>query len=152
MQMTIEKSVLPRVTENSELEISFKLFLLDGTLVEQTEEDDVFRFQIGDGQFLHNLEELLIGLEEGTTGKFTLVPEQAFGLPDPQNLQSMKKTDFPNDMVFEEGYVIGFNTPTGGEVPGTVHQVKEDEIVIDFNHPLAGKTLTFEATIKRVLS
>jgi len=140
------------VEEDSQLEISFKLSLLDGTLVEQTEEDEVFAFQIGDGQFLNNLDELLIGLEVGTTGKFTLMPEQAFGLPDPVNFQTVPKSDFPEGMPLEEGYVIGFNTPTGEEVPATIYDVKEEGVVIDFNHPLAGQVIVFEATIEAILS
>lgn len=140
------------VQENSQVEITFKLSLLDGTLVEKTEEDEVFAFQIGDGQFLNNLDELLIGLEVGTTGKFTLMPEQAFGLPDPVNFQTMPKTDFPKDMPLEEGYVIGFNTPTGEEVPATIYDVKDDDVVIDFNHPLAGQVIVFEAKIEAILN
>lgn len=149
--MTDTASKLPRVKEDSKLEISFKLSLLDDTVVEQTEADEVFAFQIGDGQFLNKLDELLIGLEEGTTAKFSLTPEQAFGLPDPGNFQTMNKTDFPEGMPLHEGHVIGFNTPVGDEIPGTVYEVKGDEVVIDFNHPLAGQVLLFEVKIEKVL-
>lgn len=147
-----KQTKLKRVGEQSELEIQFKLSLLDDTIVEQTGEGEVFVFQIGDGQFLSKLDELLIGLEEGTTAKFTLMPEDAFGLPDPMNFQTMKKSDFPEDMTLSEGHVVGFNTPTGDEIPGTVYQIKDDEVIMDFNHPLAGQPLMFEATIVKVLS
>lgn len=152
MTVMPESKTLPRVTESSELEITFKLSLVDETIVEQTEEGEVFHFRIGDGQFIHNLEALLIGLEEGTIGKFTLPPEQAFGYPDAQNIQTMNKADFPVDMVLQEGFIIGFNTPTGEEVPGTIDQVGETEVVVDFNHPLSGQTLYFEVNIQKVLS
>lgn len=148
--MTNEAAV-KTVQEDSHIEISFSLSLLDGTLVEQTDEGEVFGFQVGDGQFLNKLDELLIGLEVGTTGKFTLMPEQAFGLPDPENYQTLSRSDFPAEMVLEEGFVIGFQAPTGEEVPGTVHEVKEDEIVIDFNHPLAGQPIIFEAKVEAIL-
>lgn len=140
------------VQDNSQVEISFKLSLLDGTVVEQTEENEVFAFQIGDGQLLNNLDELLIGLEVGTTGKFTLMPEQAFGLPDPVNFQTVPKSDFPDGMPLEEGYVIGFNTPTGEEVPATIYDIKGEDVVVDFNHPLAGQVIVFEAKIEKILS
>jgi len=140
------------VGENSDVEIGFKLTLIDGTVVEETEGDETFRFTIGDNTFINKLDELLIGLEVGTTGTFTLPPEQAFGQIDPANLQSMSRSDFPADMEMEEGYVIGFNTPTGEEVPGKVHELKGDEVVIDFNHPLAGQMIVFKATIKAIHS
>lgn len=146
-----ERTVLT-VQEQSDIEIRFKLSLLDGTLVDQTEEDEVFAFQVGDGQLLNRLDELLIGLEVGTTAKFTLSPEQAFGLPDPSNFQTLPKSEFPETMVLKEGLVIGFDTPSGNEIPATIYEIKEDVVVMDFNHPLAGQVLVFEATIEAIHS
>ena len=146
------KSSLPIVLEESEIAITFKLELPDGTLVEQTEENESFRFKIGDGTFIANLENLLVGLELGTTAKLTLSPERAFGLPDANNFQTMDKADFPADMPLEAGHVIGFNTPTGDEIPGTIHQVEGGKVVVDFNHPLAGATIIFSAKIEEIFS
>lgn len=150
MTDTKQNSPLPVVREDSEIAISFKLSLVDGTLVEETEENQPLRFTLGDGTFVHNLEEMLVGLELGTTAKLTLSPERAFGMPNPENFQTMAKADFPAEMELQEGHVIGFNTPTGEEVPGTIHEIKEDEVVIDFNHPLAGATVIFEAKIESI--
>lgn len=146
------KSSLPIVSEESEIAITFKLELPDGTLVEQTEENEPFRFKIGDGTFIANLENLLVGLELGTTAKLTLSPERAFGLPDSNNFQTMDKADFPENMPLEVGHVIGFNTPTGDEIPGTIHQVEGGKVVVDFNHPLAGATIIFSAKIEEIFS
>lgn len=147
-----EKKNVKVVGEHSDIEIEFQLSMANGTLVEETEEGEPFRFTVGDGTFLNKLDELLIGLEVGTTGTFSLPPEQAFGQPDSANFQTISRSDFPADMPLEEGHVIGFNTPTGQEVPGKVHQVEGDQIVIDFNHPLAGQTIIFKATIKAIHS
>lgn len=145
-------SILPRVSENSELEISFKLTLQDGTLVDQTEEGELLHFRIGDGQLLHNLESLLVGLEKGTKGKFVLPPEEAFGVRDSANFQTLSKQEFPDDMLLEPGFVIGFDTPTGDQIPGTIESVTEDSVVVDFNHPLSGQMVVFEAKIERIFS
>lgn len=144
------ESTVLTVQEHSHIEIRFKLTLVDGTLVDQTEEDELFALQVGDGQLLNRLDELLIGLEVGTTAKFTLMPEQAFGLPDPSNFQTLPKSEFPDTMVLKEGIVIGFNTPTGSEIPATVYEVKDDVVVMDFNHPLAGQVIIFEAKIEGI--
>ncbi|BCN93552.1 peptidyl-prolyl cis-trans isomerase [Thiomicrorhabdus immobilis] len=146
------KSSLPVVKENSEIAISFKLELADGTLVEETQENEPFRFKIGDGTFINNLENLLVGLELGTTAKLTLSPERAFGLSDPNNFQTMDKADFPEEMALEKGHVIGFNTPTGDEIPGTIHQIEGDKVIVDFNHPLADATVIFSAKIEEIFS
>jgi len=150
MTQSENKSPLPRVEENSELEITFSLHLMDGTLVDETEGDEKVHFTIGDGTFVSNLEQMLIGLEKGTTAKLTLAPESAFGQPDPENMQTMTKKDFPEGMQLSEGFVIGFNTPTGEEIPGTVTDIIGDDVIIDFNHPLAGATVIFTAKIEEI--
>ncbi len=55
-------------------------------------------------------------------------------------------------MVLEEGYVIGFDTPSGDEIPGTIYEVNGDDVVVDFNHPLTGQVVVFEAKIENILS
>lgn len=146
------KSPLPIVQENSDIEIEFQLALVDKTIVEETPEGEALRFRIGDGTFLNRIEEMLVGLELGTTAKFTLGAERAFGLSDPNNLQTMARSEFPADIDLNPGHVIGFNTPTGEEIPGTVHEVDGESVVIDFNHPLADATVVFTVTIKAIHS
>lgn len=143
-------SPLPIVQESSDIEIEFQLALVDKTIVEETPEGETLRFTVGDGTFLNRIEEMLVGLELGTTAKFTLGAERAFGLSDPNNLQTMARSEFPVGIDLNPGHVIGFNTPTGEEIPGTVHEVDGDSVVIDFNHPLADATIVFTATIKAI--
>lgn len=144
------KSSLPVVTESSEIAITFKLELLDGTIVEETQENEPFRFKLGDGTFISTLESLLVGLEQGTTAKLTLSPERAFGESDPNNFQTMSKTGFPAEMELQPGHVIGFNTPTGEEVPGTIHELDGDKVIVNFNHPLADATVIFTAKVEEI--
>jgi len=140
------------VQPNSSIEITFQLVLQDKAIVEETKEGETLTFTLGDGTLLPNLEEMLIGLEQGTTAKFTLSPERAFGCSDPKNVHTMARQEFPEALDLQEGFVIGFNTPTGEEFPGTIREVREDTVVVDFNHPLADKTVIFTATIQAVLS
>lgn len=142
---------LPVVLENSKIAISFQLAFMDGEIIDEANADEPMVFVIGDGSLLPNLESLLIGLELGTQGKFTLLPENAFGQQQPENIQMMDRTDFPEDMELAEGLVIGFDTPTGDEIPGTIISVTEDKVEVDFNHPLAGATLLFTAKIEQIL-
>lgn len=140
-----------RVQEKSTLEISFKLLLADGELVDETENDERLKLTIGDGQFISALDELFIGLEEGTSAKFNLSPEQAYGEETGDNIQTMNRTDFPTDMEFSEGNVISFDSPTT-EVLGTVYSLNDEKVIINFNHPLAGKHLRFEFKIEQIIA
>lgn len=150
-KMHSESSPLKRVQEDSRIIIQFKLTLVDGTLVDETEQNETFEIQIGDGQLLHKLDELLIGLEEGTKAKFTLPPEEAFGLRSDENIQTMPSDSFGKDLMIQTGLVIGFASPTGDEIPGEIVAVSEETVTVDFNHPLSGQVLIFEVTIDQVL-
>jgi len=145
-------ATLARVEENSTIEISFKLLLADDeqTLVDETAVDERLKLTVGDGQFIKNLDDLFIGLEEGTSAKFNLNPDQAYGESNQDNIQTMSRADFPKEMTFSQGNVIAFDSPTGEEILGTVFSTTSENVEIDFNHPLAGKPLRFEFTIEKV--
>ncbi len=140
------------VKEQSDIEIKFQLTFLDGTMIEETLKGEVLRFSLGDGTFLPKLEEMLIGLELGTTAKLTLSAERAFGVSDPDNVHTMERTSFSEEMDLKEGFVLGFHTPAGEEVPGTIKSINETQVVVDFNHPLADQTIVFTATIVAIYS
>lgn len=140
------KTILP----DSTVDIKFSLCLMDGTVVDQTEDDETLQFTLGDGTLFEGLERWLVGLEEGEQKQFTLFPEDAFGNPDPDNLVVMTRDQFPDEMELIRGLVIGFNGEAGEEVPGTIVAVEGDAITVDFNHPLAGQVLLFDVKVEKI--
>ncbi len=141
---------MKQVKAGSTVDIKFSLCLIDGTVVDQTEADETLQFTLGDGTLFEGLERWLIGLEEGEQRQFTLFPEDAFGNPDPDNVQELSRDLFPADMDLERGLVIGFSGPAGDDIPGTIVAVEEDRVTVDFNHPLAGQVLVFDVTVERI--
>ena len=141
---------MKQVKTGSTVDIKFSLCLIDGTVVDQTEADETLQFTLGDGTLFEGLERWLIGLEEGEQRQFTLFPEDAFGNPDPDNVQELSRDLFPADMDLERGLVIGFSGPAGDDIPGTIVAVEEDRVTVDFNHPLAGQVLVFDVTVERI--
>jgi FKBP-type peptidyl-prolyl cis-trans isomerase SlpA len=141
---------LKRVTPQSEVAVSFTLALTDGTLVDQATEDEPFRFFLGDGSLLPNLESLLIGLEQGTSGRFFIPPEEGFGFADPLNVHKIDRAEFDQAMALKVGDIVGFNTPSGEEIPGQVVALDDAQVTVDFNHPLSGQTIVFEVKIEQV--
>jgi FKBP-type peptidyl-prolyl cis-trans isomerase SlpA len=140
------------VAEDSEIAISYTLRLADDTLVDQTEPGEVFRFKLGQGEMLAGLEALLIGLEVGTKGTFYVPPEEGFGAADPANVHELPKSEFAESFEYKVGDVIGFDTPTGEQIPGQVVEIGQQTVTVDFNHPLAGQTFIFEAKIEAIYS
>ncbi|TKV86183.1 peptidylprolyl isomerase, partial [Pseudomonas aeruginosa] len=91
-------------------------------------------------------EQALFGLKTGDKRTLTILPEQGFGQPNPQNVQIMPRDQF-QDMELAEGLLVIFNDAAKTELPGVVKAFDEQQVTVDFNHPLAGKTLAFEVEI-----
>lgn len=126
--------------------------LEDGTVAESTFGDEAITITMGDESVLINgLQMALYGLRVGDRESILIDADNAFGLPDDEAIQALPLTDFPEDMTLQEGQIISFSTPDGDEIPGAVKAVHTDHVTVDFNHPLAGHELKFEAEILEII-
>lgn len=125
----------------------FSITLKDGTVAESTFGQEPLAFIMGDGTLIQGLEMALYGLKAGDRQHVTLRPQDAFGISNETNVYEMDKTEFAPDIKLEPGVIIGFATPSGDEVAGTILGVFDDKVKVDFNHPLAGHEITFEVEI-----
>lgn len=107
-------------------------------------------FAMGDGSLIPGLELALYGLRKGERQTLTLTPDQTFGYPDPANIQEMPLSEFPDAMRPQAGQIIEFATPGGDSMPGSIVEVGEEMVKVDFNHPLAGLELEFTVEIIEV--
>nr|WP_299246155.1 FKBP-type peptidyl-prolyl cis-trans isomerase [uncultured Halomonas sp.] len=138
-----------RINEGMEVTLHFTLKLEDGTVVDSTRDKQPATFQVGDGNLPPGFEAPLTGLTDGETGSYTISPEHAFGQHNPQNVQRIPRESFENAEL-EEGLVMSFADAAGGEVPGVIAEIDDKHVEVDFNHPLAGRTLTFEVEVIEV--
>jgi len=136
-----------QIAEGMEVTLNFSIALSDGGLVDSNFDSKPATFVMGDGNLLAGFEEVLVGLQAGDEQTFTMPPEKAFGQPNPNNVQSFKKDQFGDDMNLEPGLMLSFADANNAELPGVVKSVLENEVIVDFNHPLAGETLTFKVKI-----
>lgn len=131
--------------------LHYSIALEDGTIADSTwEENDPLEFTLGDGTMVEGLELALIGLKAGDRQTLRIGPEHAYGFPDQDNVHVMPRGEFAEDMNLERGLIIGFTTPSGLEIPGTILEVDDAEVKVDFNHPLAGHEITFAVEILAV--
>ncbi len=135
------------VGTGSKVTLHFELAMIDGSVVDSTFERTPATFCYGDGNLLPGVEKKLLGMRAGEKRTFQLNPEDAFGQGNPANIQRIDRSSFSGDMVLEEGMVISFADAQKAELPGVIQSVGESEVVVNFNHPLAGRTLRFTAEI-----
>ncbi|PCJ39682.1 MAG: peptidylprolyl isomerase [Moraxellaceae bacterium] len=131
--------------------LHFSVILLDGTVLDSTKQKDPATFVVGDGNILPGFEQSIFGLKVGDKRSVVLEAEQAFGPYNEDNIQRMHRSRFNQDIALEPGVVISFADKSKAETPGVVKSVEGDEIVIDFNHPLAGRDLTFDVEIINIV-
>lgn len=136
------------IQAGSSVLINYTLALESGTVVESTQDTDPLRFCLGDGTLIEGLEAVLIGMKVGERQCLQLDPREAFGFADETNVHMLTRDKFPDDMPLEKDLIIGFTTPSGEEIPGRIMEMPDDELVIvDFNHPLAGQSVTFDVEV-----
>lgn len=134
----------------TQVTLHFSLKLSNGDLIDSTFDKEAAVFVVGDGQLLPGFEEQLIGLVAGDEKSFEILPEKGFGMPNPHNLQIMSVDMFSPDMELSEGLMVSFADANKQELPGVIVAIDEGKVEVDFNHPLAGKDITFDVKILKV--
>lgn len=142
----------PVIAPGSHVTLHYTITLEDGTEADSSRDGEPLAFALGDGTMLEGLEHVLLGMQAGQRATYSVSPEQCFGYPAAEAVHVMPRDDFPAEMDLAPGVIVGFATPAGDEVPGTVIEIDEARVTVDFNHPLAGHTLTFEVEILAVAS
>lgn len=140
-----------RIGPGKRVTLHFSVLLLDGAVVDSTRDRKPATFTVGDGNLLPGFEQSLFGLKAGDKRSILLEAVNAFGPHNPDNIQIMRRGLFSRDMQLEPGVVVSFADKSKAELPGVVVEVSEDQVTVDFNHPLAGKDLTFQVEIINVV-
>ena len=104
-------------------------------------------FVIGDGTLVQGLEMVLYGLKSGEKQSLSIDPRDTFGFPEDENIHTLPRTEFSDELKIEEGMIVGFSTPSGEEIPGAIMKINETDVEVDFNHPLAGHEVVFSVEI-----
>jgi len=147
---------LNHVQPGSFLTLHYRLAGPDGADLINTFHDKPATLSLGTGELAPAMEARLLGLPEGTHQSFELAPGEAFGERNPELLQRVKRALLDElgdpDERYHVGDVVQFPTPDGqGAYAGVVREVADDVLVFDFNHPLAGRPVTFEVQLIGVL-
>ncbi|MEM6302650.1 MAG: peptidylprolyl isomerase [Pseudomonadota bacterium] len=138
------------VSAGTRVYLNFSLSLEDGSEVDSNYGGEAVSFAVGDGNLLPGFEEKVIGMKSGERRLYRVPPEDAFGQPNEANVQRVAREGFDSDIALELGLVCSFADAAGGELPGMIVAFDDDEVTVDFNHPLAGRTVLFDVQVHRV--
>lgn len=120
-----------------------------GTITDTNEEFDnsygreaPFQFEVGSGTVIGGFDTAVQGMTLGEKKVISLTPDQAYGQRNPEAFINFERANFPEEFNVEVGEPVPLTGPNGPAV-GIIQEVKEDTVVLDMNHRLAGKNLTF---------
>ena len=129
--------------------IQYRLMLEDGTLVETTDKEGPVSFRYGGGEILPALEAAVTGLGVGESKEVKVPPKDAYGELDPEGFKLIPLDSVPEDLR-TPGQMLRATAPDGRPMVAKIEEVRDDVIVVDLNHPLAGKTLVFSVEVVSV--
>lgn len=143
-----------KVTKNSVVALSYEL-IVDGSLADKAVAEKPLEYIHGTGMLLPRFEEEVEGKEEGDDFAFVLSPEEGYGVHNPEYVFDIPIEAFAIDGevrrdLLELGRTIPMLNSAGQVVQGTVREVREEAVTMDFNHPMAGKTLHFSGKVESV--
>ena len=135
------------IEANKVVTMNFKLTDDQGNILDSTEHGEPFSYLTGKNNILPKLEEAVNNMIIGTKKQIKLDAENAYGNYNEQIVQVVGKENFPEDFVLEVGMEYMASNPDGVQMPFVITEVRDEDVTIDFNHPLAGKNLNFDVEL-----
>jgi len=123
----------------------------DGTPFDSSyDRNEPMTVAVGTGQLIQGFEDALYEMVSGEKKTFTLPPEEAYGEKNPDAFTTIKRDLFPEGFEFAVDRTVPLMGPGGEPVLGLITELTEEEIIVDLNHPMAGRTLVFEVEVLSV--
>ena len=134
------------VKDGTVVSLQYTLSSEDGKTIESNKGKEPLKYTQGSHQIVPGLEKGLAGMKVGDEKRVKVTPEEGYGQVDPKGFQEFPKEKIPSEGL-KVGSVLMATGPQGQQVPVRVHEIKEKTVVLDLNHPMAGKTLVFDVKV-----
>jgi len=136
------------IKKGDKIKVEYTGTLEDGTVFDSSEKaGHPLEFEVGDGKIIKGFDQAVIGMEKGQEKEITVKPAEGYGDPNPELLKKFPKEKLPKDPEPKQGMYLTLSTQDGKQIPARIKEVGDNDVTIDLNHPLAGKTLKFKIKI-----
>jgi FKBP-type peptidyl-prolyl cis-trans isomerase 2 len=138
------------VQKGNTLQVEYEGRFLNGEVFDaSSRHGQPLEFVAGEGMVVPGFDNAVLGMNIGEEKEIKLAPQEGYGLVNPQAIQKVPKANFPPQI--QVGMQIGIPLPNGGAYPAMISAIDEQEVTLDMNHPLAGKTLVFKVKVLGIL-
>lgn len=142
---------MTNVKEGDKITIVFEAKLETGEIVLKTHDDRPLEVTLGEGSIPTSIETALVDMGIGEEKKITLEPAEAFGERIDDLVIELPREGFTAESELQVGSMVSMSSPEGKKFTGAIVELKDEKVVVDFNHPLAGKKLIFTVTVVSVV-
>ena len=147
----LKNNNMSQVKANDTVKVHYTGKLADGQVFDSSvERGEPIEFTMGQGQLIPGFEKGLIDMKVNEKKTINIPKEEAYGEPREELIQEVQKSQLPEEIKPEVGMGLVSKSPDGQEMNLVVRDVKEDTIVVDGNHPLAGKDLVFDLEVVEI--
>ena len=123
---------------------------VEGKVVDNTREREPFMFLVGAEQVIPGFEKAITGMKVGDKKSFQVSPDEGYGQEDPEGIDEIFREDLPPDLEPVVGMMLYATGEQGQPISGRITEVRQDSVVINVNHPFAGKTLDYDVEIVEI--
>ncbi len=141
---------MSQVKQNDTVKVHYTGKLADGQVFDSSLEREPIEFTMGQGQLIPGFEKGLLDMKVNEKKTINIPSEEAYGEPRQELIQEVDKSQLPEEIKPEPGMGLVSKSPDGREMNLVVTEVKEQSIVVDGNHPLAGKDLIFDLEVVEI--
>lgn len=142
---------MQQVKSGDKIKVHYHGRLTDGTTFDSSEGREPLEFEVGGGMVIAGFDNGVLGMAIGEKKTIEIPVDEAYGAANPEMLVEYPLNQFPEDMAPEAGMRLNMTNGSGQVIPVVIKEVKEDLVVLDANHPLAGQDLVFDLELVEIV-
>ena len=142
---------MEKVKEGDVVKVHYTGKLTNGEQFDSSEGREPLEFTVGAGQMIKGFDDAMPGMSVGEKKTINILPGDAYGEKDEQAMIEFPKANIPADMKLEPGMQLQLRNENGQPFPVAVAEIKDDVVVLDANHMLAGKELVFDIELMEIV-
>jgi peptidylprolyl isomerase len=141
---------MTKAKKGDNVKVHYKGRLTNGEQFDSSEGREPLAFTVGAGQMIKGFDDAIPGMEVGEKKTINIPAKDAYGEKNADAIIEFPKSNIPEDMKLEPGMKLQLQNQAGQPIPVVVSEVKDDVVVLDANHELAGKELVFDIELVRI--
>jgi len=140
-----------QVAKGNKVKVDYTGSFDDGTVFDDSEKHgQPLEFEVGSGQVIKGFDDAVLGMKKGEEKKIVIPAKEAYGEVRAELNKKVPRQQLPQDQEPKVGMVLAIGMPNGQQFPARIIAVTKDDVTLDLNHPLAGKTLHFRLKVAEI--